>query len=206
MRAIAAALVVFLVGCQSTGYQEYALAMSRIAESQASVAREQAQAMILLARDPQASETTRTVAVLMLALGVQNSKAQVQMQPPINETLEWVRVLAGPVSNIGLAYFGYRLGVHTSSDNAANVQASYAALAAFKPAPAGPQLPTTVNNTWTRSDTVITNKDGFVVSGGAAQQAPTTANQDNSPVAIIPPVVIVPTEVVAPVVVPGFGP
>ena len=189
MRTISAVLCFTLVGCQTTSYQEYALAQTRIAEAQAAVAREQTIAMMALARDPQAGETTRTVAVLMLALGVQNNKAHVSLQPPMNEALEWTRVLLPTIATLGLGYWGYKTAVTQSNNQAATTQASYAAFAAFKPVPQ-PFVPTssTVNNITTTSNTDLWNRDGFVIVGGTAQQAPTSGTQDNSP----PPVVIVP--------------
>jgi hypothetical protein len=194
-----------LVGCQSTGYQEYALAMARIAEAQASVAREQSIAMMTLARDPNAGETTRTVAVLMLALGVQTNKASVQIQPPQNEALQWAQVLLPTVATLGLGYWGYRTAVTQSNNQAQTTQASYAAFTAFKPTPIDfskfPVTNDSHNITTTTTQTRITNDDGVIAVG-----ANPTASQDNStrPVTPIVPVVVVPPVVpIVPVITGG---
>jgi hypothetical protein len=189
MKRIATLLALSLMGCQTQGYQEYALAMSRIAESQASVAREQAQAMILLAKDPQASDTTRTVAIMMLAMGAQNAKSTVQLQPPPNEALQWASVILPSLTNLGLGYFGYRTAVHVSDNQAETTQASYAAFASFKPQPIdfGALTRPNVTNTTTTTTTDVTNQTGLViVGGGEGSQSP----------AVIPPVVVVPPVVV----------
>jgi hypothetical protein len=182
--------------------------MARIAEAQASVAREQSIAMMTLARDPNAGETTRTVAVLMLALGVQTNKASVQIQPPQNEALQWAQVLLPTVATLGLGYWGYRTAVTQSNNQAQTTQASYAAFTAFKPTPIDfSKLPTTsVVNTTTniRNDNDVTNHDGFVQVGG---QAPVNGTQDNrvtTPAPVITPVVVVPPVVpIVPVVTGG---
>lgn len=200
MKAIAAVLAVTLVGCQTQGYQQYADAMARIAEANASVAREQAQAIIMLAHDPKAGETTRSIAVLMLALGAQSGKQQVNVMPPQNEALEWARVLVPSLSTLAMGYFGYRLGVH-QSDNAADVSiagygamngianSGFAAVGAFKPTPIDwSTFPVT-----TRIETNVTNRDGQVVLGGDGSQ-----DNSNRPIAVVPPVVPVPVVVTNP--------
>jgi hypothetical protein len=204
MRATAIVLVLALTGCQTTGYSDYANAMARVAEANASIAREQSAAMMELAKfgsDP----TTRTVAVIMLALGANNQQKNVQIAPPQNEALEWARVLVPSLSTLAMGYFGYRLGV-TQSNNAADVSiagygamngiadAGFNAVTAFKLPPLDfstlrPNT-TTVTNTTTTNTTDIANHDGQVVINGNATQP-----------AIVPPVVIVP-----PTVPPAAGP
>jgi hypothetical protein len=117
-----------LVGCQTTGYQDYANAIARVAEAQASVQREQAQAMLRLA-EYGADPTTRTVAVIMLALGSNgNNKANTIVQPPQNEALQWAQVILPSISTLALGYWGYHLG-KTQSNNAADVSiAGYGAM------------------------------------------------------------------------------
>lgn len=196
-RLTALVLIVCLTGCASTSYQEYALAMTRIAEAQAQIAREQSLAMIALARDPNAGETTRTVAVLMLALGVQNSKSNSpSLQPPQNEALQWATVILPTAATLGLGYWGYKLGVAQSNNSAATTQASYTAFTKFATPIDFTKIPpqtinTTTTNTTinTRTDTDITNRDGVVAVG-----ADPTASQDNrvtnpTPVVVVPPVV-----------------
>lgn len=204
-RVVVSLIALSLVGCETTGYREYAMAMTRIAEAQAQIAREQSLAMIALARDPNAGETTRTVAVLMLALGVQSGKMNATLAPPQNEGLEWAKVLLPTVATLGLGYWGYQLGKTQSNNQAQTTQASYAAFAAFKPAPIDfSTLPiTTVTNTTTntttntRTDTDVSNRDGNVLVG-------TGGIDNNRPIAIVPPVTIVPP--VVPIVPVVTGP
>jgi hypothetical protein len=198
MKATAWTLVVMLTGCQTTGYQDYADAMARIAEAQASIAKEQMFAMRQLAENG-GDQTTRTVAVVMLALGAQNGQRQVQLAPPQNEALEWARILVPSLSTLAMGWFGYRLGM-TQSDNAADVsiagygamqgiaQGGYNAITAFKPLPidwsglAGLRPNTTTTTTTTTNTAIdIANRDGQVVINGNATQP-----------AIVPPVVVVP--------------
>jgi len=198
MKATAWTLVVMLTGCQTTGYQDYADAMARIAEANASISREQTRAMQELAQHG-GDQTTRTVAVVMLALGAQNGQRQVQLAPPQNEALEWARILVPSLSTLAMGWFGYRLGM-TQSDNAADVsiagygamqgiaQGGYNAITAFKPLPIdwsglAALRPNTTTTTTTTTNTAIdiANRDGQVVINGNATQP-----------AIVPPVVVVP--------------
>ena len=190
MKLTPIALIITLSGCQSTGYQQYADAMARIAESQASVQREQTAAMMRLAEFG-GDQTTRTVAVLMLALGGgANNKAYPTVQPPQNEALQWAQVILPSISTLALGYWGYHLG-KTQSNNAADVsiagygamngiaQSGFNAVGQFKPTPIDwANFPIT-----NRVD--INNRDGLVVVGG-------DGNQDNSnrPIAVVPPVVV----------------
>jgi hypothetical protein len=184
MRVIAAVLALTLTGCQTTGYTDYANAMARVAEAQASVAREQAQAMERLASFG-ADPTTRTVAVLMLAMGAQNSQQKVHVAPPINESLEWARVLVPSLSMLTMGYFGYRLGVHQSDNNADVSIAGYnamngiansgfATVGQFKPTPIDwTNFPVTNRTTTTTTTNIdVSNRDGLVVVGGDGTQNP----------------------------------
>lgn len=185
-------LTICLTGCQTTSYEQYAIAMARIAEAKASVQREQAQALIALAHGGDA--TSKTVAVIMLGLGagggVNGGGQYPTVQPPQNEALQWAQVLLPTVATLGLGYWGYKLGTH-QSDNAADVSiAGYNAMfgiansgfntvATFKPVPFDwsklPPTTTTTNN--------ISNRDGNVIVGTGE------IAQDNSPVVVVPPVV-----------------
>jgi len=195
MRKTSLLLLLTLTGCQTTSYQDYANAMARVAEANASIAREQSAAMMELAKfgsDP----TTRTVAVIMLALGAQNGQKNVQIAPPQNEALEWARVLVPSLSTLAMGYFGYRLGV-TQSNNAADVSiagygamngiadAGFNAVTAFKlpPLDLSTIRPNTTTNTTTTTNTnvEVVNDSGQVVVGG-----------NGSMPAIVPPVVVVP--------------
>jgi hypothetical protein len=199
-RIVAATLSILLAGCQTAGYQQYADAMARIAEANADVAREQARAMKDLAQFG-GDQTTRAIAVVMLALGAQSNKVQVQLQPPQNEALQWAQVILPSAVSLGLGYWGYRLGVHQSDNQAATTQASYNAFTAFKPQPIDfstvrPNV-TTITTTTNTND--IHTRDGNAAIGG-------DANQDNSlrPINVTPPVVVVPP--VVPIVPVVTGP
>lgn len=200
-RATAAILTITLAGCQTTGYADYANAVARVAEANAQIAREQSAAMMELAKfgsDP----TTRTVAVLMLAMGAQNGQKNVHIAPPQNEALEWARVLVPSLSTLAMGYFGYRLGVH-QSDNSADVSiagynamngianSGFNAVTAFKlpPIDFSTLRPNTITTTNTTTNTAIdiVNDSGQVAVGGNATQP-----------AIVPPVVVVPPVVAPP--------
>jgi len=167
-----------------------------IARARAEEARYNAMALIAERSDA----NTKSMALFALAMsgrGGDASTKPVEIHlPRIPETaedraLKWATVFAGPTTALVSSYFGYQLGKVQSNNQAQTTQASYAALVAFKPAPQ-PFVPTTVNNITTTSTTDLYNRDGFVIVGGTAQQAPTSGSQDNSPVNVIPPVVVVP--------------
>jgi len=211
---IAAVLCVALTGCATTLDPNYAMQLESyrltitsqrevdVARANAEAARYAAMAQIAERADPQSKQ----VALFMLALSGRNEASTKPVEvhlPRIPETaedraLKWATVFAGPTTALVSSYFGYQLGKVQSNNQAQTTQASYAALVAFKPAPPS-SLPTssviTTNNITSTYD--LWNRDGFVNVGGAGQQAPTTATQDNSPVVVVPPVFNVP------VIVPG---
>jgi hypothetical protein len=201
--------VLTLVGCQTTLDPNYALQLEsyrltiasqqnvEIARARTEEARYNAMAQIAERSDG----PTKSMAILALALGgkgEQPTRAVEVQLPRIPETqedraLKWAAIFSGPTTALVSSYFGYQLGKVQSNNQAQTTQSSYAALVSMKPAPYNP-LPSTVNQTWTTTDTNawITNRDGLVVVGGAQ---PTSGNQDNSPVAIVPPVVVTPVVV-----------
>lgn len=77
--------------------------------------------------------TAKAVAVMALAMAGQGAAVSQQRQPqplPHFETmgdkaLKWTAVLAGPLTNVASGYFGYRLGVAQSDNNAATTIAGY---------------------------------------------------------------------------------
>ena len=206
--------VLVLAGCQTTLDPNYALQLEsyrltissqqnvEIARARAEEARYNAMAQIAERSDAQ----TKSMALFALALsgrGEASTRPVEVVLPRIPETqedraLKWAAIFSGPTTALVSSYFGYQLGKVQSNNQAQTTQASYAALAAFKPVPQ-PLLPTTINTTNIRTDNDIWNRDGFVLVGGPGQQAPTTGTQDNSPVTIVPPVVpIVPVVVTNP--------
>ena len=214
MRSIAVVAMCMLAGCQTTLDPNFSIQMDAyrltissqrevdVARANAEAARYAAMAQIAERADPQSKQ----VALFMLALSGRNEASTKPVEvhlPRIPETaedraLKWATVFAGPTTALVSSYFGYQLGKVQSNNQAQTTQASYAALVAFKPAPPS-SLPTssviTTNNITSTYD--LWNRDGFVNVGGAGQQAPTTATQDNSPVVVVPPVFNVP------VIVPG---
>jgi hypothetical protein len=150
------------------------------------------------------------MAILALALGGRSTDTQSRstdvVLPRIPESqedraLKWAAVFAGPTTAIATGYFGYRLGQTQSNNQAATTQASYSALVAFKPQPIDFTKipPQTITTTTYTNNNDITNRDGFVVTGG---QSPTNPTQDNSvrPIAVVPPVFNTPVVIVPPVV------
>jgi hypothetical protein len=216
---VAALLLAPLVtSCQTTLDPNFAVQMEAyrltitsqrevdVAKARAEEARYQALAAIAERSDA----STKSMAILALALSTSNNAVSARGTevhlPRIPETqedraLKWASVFAGPTTALISSYFGYQLGKTQSNNQAATTQASYAALVAFKPSPIDfSQIPPTTSNiitNTTNTDAWITNQDGLVVVGGAQ---PTSGQQDNSPIAVIPPVVVVPTSGV-----PTFG-
>ena len=137
-------VAMILSGCSTTqAYQQYALAIQHAAEARSAAQTEQARAIMQLAIAGDA--TTKTVAVMLLAMQ-SGAKEQIQIEPPRNEALQWAQVLMPSLTALGLGYWGFQLG-KTQSNNAADVSIAgygamsgianggYNALVAFKPAP-----------------------------------------------------------------------
>lgn len=168
------ALTAMLGGCATPeAYQAYATASQEIARANANAQAAQHAAIMQLAANGDA--TTKTVAVLMLALGLGN-KQQAIMEPPRNEALQWAQVLMPTLTAVGLGYFGYRLG-QTQSNNAASVSiagygamngiadSGFSAVGQFKPVPFDwsglaalqPNVTSAVTNTTTNTSTTTCN-------------------------------------------------
>lgn len=230
MRATVAVLVTCLTGCATpmadpnylAQLESYRLTIVsqqsvEVAKARAEEARYQAMAVIAERADPQSKQ----MALLALALGgrgdvqIRNVEVALPSIPKTQEdrALQWAAIFAGPTTALVSSYFGYQLGKTQSNNQANTTIASYNAMAQFKPVPIDwTKFPATTDShniitttTNTRSETDIRNRDGFVVTGGAAQQEPTTASQDNrvTPVTPIVPVVVVPPVVQ---IVPVTGP
>jgi len=181
-------IVSMLGGCATPeAYQAYAASVRDIAASNAQAQAAQHTAIMHLATA--GDSTTKTVAVLMLALGV-GKPQQVIVEPPKNEALQWAQVLLPTLTAVGLGYFGFRLG-QTQSDNAASVSiagygamngiadSGFNAVGQFKPVPfdwsglAALQPNVTSTNT-------ITNTGNGVIGGGAVD------NRVTNPVPVTP--------------------
>lgn len=164
-----------LSGCSTpAAYQAYAASMQGIATARANAQSAQIAALMELANGGDA--TTKTVAVLMLAMQA-GAKDQVNVEPPRNEALQWAQVILPTIATLGMGYFGFRLG-QTQSDNAASVSiAGYGAMngiansgfntvGQFKPVPfdwSGLQPNITTNTT----TTTTTNEGNGVIGSGS---------------------------------------
>lgn len=209
MRTVAALCLLCITGCATTLDPNFAVQMEAYrftisSQREVEVARakaEEARYAAMAAIAERADAATRSMAIMALAFAgrgeasPQNVAVQLPRIPETQEdrALKWAAVFAGPTTALVTSYFGYQLGRTQSNNQAATTQSSYAALVAMKPVQQ-PFVPVTdshniITNT---STTDLYNRDGFVNVGGAGQQAPTSATQDNSPVTIVPPVVIVP--------------
>ena len=190
MKKIAWVCIVSMLGGCATpeAYQAYATSVRDIAASNAQAQAAQHTAIMSLAAGGDA--TTKTVAVLMLALGI-GKPQQVIVEPPKNEALQWAQVLMPTLTAVGLGYFGYRLGQTQSNNAAATSIAGYGAMngiadsgfnavGQFKPAPfdwsglAALQPNVTSTNT-------ITNTGNGVIGGGAVD------NRVTNPVPVVAP-------------------
>ena len=79
-------------------------------------------------------QTAKSVAVMALAMAGQSGGAAAPSRQPQplphfesggDKALKWAAVLAGPLTNIASGYYGYRLGVAQSDNNAATTIAGY---------------------------------------------------------------------------------
>lgn len=78
-------------------------------------------------------QMAKAVAVMALAMaGQSNGANQVRQPQPLpnfestgDKALKWAAVLAGPLTNVASGYFGYKLGVAQSDNNAATTIAGY---------------------------------------------------------------------------------
>jgi len=204
MRRIATIALCFALGaCATPGYVEYTQAVSLQAQAQADARRATVAAITAMANNGDA--TTKTMAVVMLAL--QNGQSQqLPVEPPRDTALQWAAMIVPSVTALAGGYFGYRLGVTQSNNQAQTTQSSYgtlgsvaiggyatnaaiagggfSALTAFKPLPvdwaglAGalkPNITTTVTNT--------AGGDGVLGSGTISRPTTTTTTtEDNSTV------------------------
>ena len=126
-RLIAGMVSVALAGCATPpGYVEYAAAIKAMAAQQAasSMAASEAIAKIAASGDSAA----RVAAVLMLGLQAQRTQAPV-MEPPRDQALQWAAVIMPSLTAVASGYFGYRLGVTQSNNQAQTTLASYDAIA-----------------------------------------------------------------------------
>ena len=123
-RVILVAAALSVTGCANNGYKEYADAVARQSEALAGAKNEQTKALMELARGGDA--TTKTVAVLMMALnGAAASASAPAINPPKNEVMEWAAILLPGVTGIVSNWFGYSLGKTQSNNATAATTAAY---------------------------------------------------------------------------------
>ena len=178
MKKIAWVCIVSMLGGCATpeAYQAYAASVRDIAASNAQAQNAQNAAIMQLAGGGDA--TTKTVAVLMLALGIGN-KQQAIVEPPRNEALQWAQVLLPTVTALGMGYWGFQLG-KTQSNNAASVSiagygamngiadSGFNAVGQFKPQPFDwSGLASLQPNVTTTTSTTLTNTGNGVIGSGA---------------------------------------
>lgn len=125
MKRIAYLLIAaLLAGCATPGYVEYTQVMAAQALANAE-ARAKTNAAIM-AMAAQGDATTKTVAVMLLAM--QNAPSQLPVEPPRDQALQWASLVLPSVTALAGGYFGYRLGVTQSNNQAATTQSSYGTL------------------------------------------------------------------------------
>ncbi len=127
IRFIAILALALLSACATTTDKNYAALLATqesIATSRAEAEKARYAAIAEIARggDP----SSRTAAVMALALGGGSSSQQLNLPaPPEDSAYKWAALILGPVTNIASGYFGYRLGVSQSDNQAASTIASY---------------------------------------------------------------------------------
>lgn len=124
MRTIAAILALTLTACATPGYDQYLIAVQVNAQANAEVKRANAAAISAIAQN--GGETAKAMAVMMLALN--NGPSTLPVEPPRDQALQWASVLVPSATAIFSGYFGYRLGVTQSNNQASTTQASYGAM------------------------------------------------------------------------------
>ena len=178
-------MAMVLSGCSTTqAYQQYALAIQHAAEARSAAQVEQSKAIMQLALSGDA--TTKTVAVMLLAMQA-GAKEQVQIEPPRNEALQWAQLLTGPLTAIGLGWYGYRVAT-TQSNNAANVAiasygsmeniagAGFGAVTQFKPQPFDWSGLSNLQPNITNTTNTSIGGDGAVSGGTISKPVTTTCN------------------------------
>lgn len=136
----AATFGVFVTGCATVDPNFKARVEAQVtiekafAEAEKEKARaEQARYLAMQKIGETGDQTAKAVAVMALAMGAGGSKSEQTRTPqplPAYETdgdrvLKWASVLMPSVTNLGAGYFGYRLGVAQSNNNAATTIAGY---------------------------------------------------------------------------------
>ena len=202
-------LCTFLAGCATPGYVEYTHAMAIQAQANADAKARTTAAILAMANNGDA--TTKTVAVMLLAM--QNNVQTLPVEPPRDQALQWAAVVMPSITALAGGYFGYRLGIIQSNNQAVTTQSSYGtigqvALGGFgsnsliagagfsaipQPLPVDwsgisnalkPNIITTVTNT--------SGGDGILGSGTITKPVTTTTDNSTRPVVVVPPVVVPP--------------
>ena len=127
LNRLVAALVAagFLSGCATPGYERYAEAVARQTAAQADAAAQNYKAMLAIAQSGDA--TTKTVALLLLALNVGQVRPAV-IEPPRDNALAWAQILVPPLTGLAFGYFNYRQAANANDNLAAITTSGYNAL------------------------------------------------------------------------------
>ena len=117
MKLILIPAVALLAGCTSMDkqYAAHLAAAQSIAQANALAAQEKVKQMGEIARTSQ-DPSAKTAAVMAMAF-IQAPQAAIPA-PPESQALKWAAVLMPTLTNLGMGFYNYRLGV-TNSDNAA---------------------------------------------------------------------------------------
>jgi len=120
-------LALMLAGCATPGYVEYTQAVAMQAQAHADARRATIAAITAMANNGDA--TTKTMAVVMLSLGAGQAQP-LPVEPPRDTALQWAAMIVPSVTALAGGYFGYRLGVTQSNNQAMTTQSSYGTLGA----------------------------------------------------------------------------
>jgi hypothetical protein len=113
---LAAGLALLLTGC-ATNYDAYAKAQSEIAVAQSNA---ETSRLVALARIAESGDAGAKIGAVM-ALAFSGQRASTQLHAPGDPVLEWVKALAGPLTNVWGIVESNRTARH-SSDNAVKTQ------------------------------------------------------------------------------------
>ena len=112
-----------LTGC-ATNYDAYAKAQSEIATAQSNA---ETARLVALARIAESGDAGAKVGAVM-ALALSGQRGQTQLQAPGDPVLEWVKALAGPLTNIWSITESSRTARHSSDNSVKTQQITFGAL------------------------------------------------------------------------------
>jgi hypothetical protein len=118
--------MLFMVGCATNkDYAAYLASQEAVAVAQADAQKARYTAFAEISKNA-ADPATRIAAVMALAMGGQGPQGSTQLAaPPEDSAYKWAALIMNPLTNIMSAYYGYKLGVTSSNNQAATTMASY---------------------------------------------------------------------------------